>query len=235
MKNIITILALLISISAFSQSNQELLSHYQKYYKQMQSQSDIQGVINALTHLNILSPNQARTDTLATLYMNEGRHVEALNTIGIEKNEADSDLAVQVKAFSLKAINDIDQSLIHYEELFKRKPNPFIAYELAEMKIRKGDLLGATRNITFGIANSNGDIVRNYYETQQPYSVPMKAAFIYLKGLVKINEDRENNIDETIGIMKEALAVAPNFNMAKISIDALTLSLIHISEPTRPY
>tara|TARA_B100001173_G_scaffold86350_1_gene74031 strand:+ start:55 stop:747 length:693 start_codon:yes stop_codon:yes gene_type:complete len=222
MKNIITTLALLISISAFSQSNQELLSHYQKYYKQMQSQSDIQGVINALTHLNILSPNQARTDTLATLYMNEGRHVEALNTIGIEKNEADSDLAVQVKAFSLKAINDIDQSLIHYEELFKRKPNPFIAYELAEMKIRKGDLLGATRNITFGIANSNGDIVRNYYETQQPYSVPMKAAFIYLKGLVKINEDRENNIDETIGIMQEALAVAPNFNMAKISIDALT-------------
>ena len=222
MKNIITTIALLISISAFSQSNQELLSHYQKYYKQMQSQSDIQGVINALTHLNILSPNQARTDTLATLYMNEGRHVEALNTIGIEKNEADSDLAVQVKAFSLKAINDIDQSLIHYEELFKRKPNPFIAYELAEMKIRKGDLLGATRNITFGIANSNGDIVRNYYETQQPYSVPMKAAFIYLKGLVKINEDRENNIDETIGIMEEALAVAPNFNMAKISIDALT-------------
>ena len=222
MKNIITILALLISISAFSQSNQELLSHYQKYYKQMQSQSDIQGVINALTHLNILSPNQARTDTLATLYMNEGRHVEALNTIGIEKNEDDSDLAVQVKAFSLKAINDIDQSLIHYEELFKRKPNPFIAYELAEMKIRKGDLLGATRNITFGIANSNGDIVRNYYETQQPYSVPMKAAFIYLKGLVKINEDRENNIDETIGIMEEALAIAPNFNMAKISIDALT-------------
>ena len=222
MKNIISIIVLLISISAFSQSNQELLSHYQKYYKQMQSQSDIQGVINALTHLNILSPNQARTDTLATLYMNEGRHVEALNTIGIEKNEADSDLAVQVKAFSLKAINDIDQSLIHYEELFKRKPNPFIAYELAEMKIRKGDLLGATRNITFGIANSNGDIVRNYYETQQPYSVPMKAAFIYLKGLVKINEDRENNIDETIGIMEEALAVAPNFNMAKISIDALT-------------
>ena len=221
MKNIITILALLISISAFSQSNQELLSHYQKYYKQMQSQSDIQGVINALTHLNILSPNQARKDTLATLYMNEGRHVEALNTIGIEKNEADSDLAVQVKAFSLKAINDIDQSLIHYEELFKRKPNPFIAYELAEMKIRKGDLLGATSNITFGIANSSGDIVRNYYETQQPYSVPMKAAFIYLKGLVKINEDRGNNIDETIGIMEEALVIAPNFNMAKISIDAL--------------
>ena len=104
----------------------------------MQSQADIQGVINALTHLNVLEPSQARKDTLATLYMNEGRHVEALNTIGVEKNDSDSDLAVQVKAFSLKAINDIEQAMIHYEELFKRKPNPFIAYELAEMKIRTG-------------------------------------------------------------------------------------------------
>ena len=221
MKNIITCILLLFTINIFGQSNQELLSHYKKYYKQMQSQSDIQGVINALTHLNILEPSQARKDTLATLYMNEGRHVEALNTIGIEKNDEDSDLAVQVKAFSLKAINDVDQALFHYEELFKRKPNAFIAYELAEMKIRTGDLLGATRNITFGIANSQGDIVRNYYETQQPYSVPMRAAFTYLKGLVKINEDRDKNLDAAISIMREALEIAPNFNLAKISIDAL--------------
>ena len=214
-------MVLFITISSSAQSNQELTKHYKKYYKQMQSQADIQGVINALTHLNVLEPNQARKDTLATLYMNEGRHVEALNTIGIDKNESDSDLAVQVKAFSLKAINDIDQALIHYEELFKRMPNPFIAYELAEMKIRTGDLMGATRNITFGIANSDGEIVRNYYETQQPYSVPMKAAFTYLKGLVKINEDRENNIDAAISILNDALAIAPNFNLAKISIDAL--------------
>jgi len=221
MKNLIISLILIFSIDSIAQTNNDLLSHYKKYYKQMQSQADIQGVINALTHLNVLEPNQARKDTLATLYMNEGRHVEALNTLGVDKNDSDSDLAVQVKAFSLKAINDIEQAMLHYEELFKRKPNPFIAYELAEMKIRTGDLMGATRNITFGIANSSGDIVRNYYETQQPYSVPMKAAFTYLKGLVKINEDREKNIDSAISIMNEALTIAPNFNLAKISIDAL--------------
>ena len=230
MKNLLFTLLFVFSIASVAQTNQEMLSHYKKYYKQMQSQSDIQGVINALTHLNILEPSQARKDTLATLYMNEGRHVEALNTIGIEKNDSDSDLAVQVKAFSLKAINDIDQAMLHYEELFKRKPNPFIAYELAEMKIRTGDLMGATRNITFGIANSKGDIVRNYYETQQPYSVPMRAAFTYLKGLVKINEDREKNIDAAITIMNEALAIAPNFNLAKISIDALNAQKPAIQE-----
>ena len=61
----------------------------------------------------------------------------------------------------------------------------------------------------------------NIMESQQPYSVPMKAAFIYLKGLVKINKDRVNNIDSAIEIMNEALEIAPNFNLAKISIDAL--------------
>ena len=70
-----------------------------------------------------------------------------------------------------------------------------------------------SRNITFGIANSDGDIVRNYYETQQPYSVPMKAAFTYLKGLVKINEDRENNIDAAISIMNEALVIKELINV----------------------
>ena len=80
MKKIVTLLILFCTTSTFSQSNKDLLSHYKKYYKQMQSQADIQGVINALTHLNVLEPSQARKDTLATLYMNEGRHVEALNT-----------------------------------------------------------------------------------------------------------------------------------------------------------
>ena len=93
MKKIVTLLILFCTASTFSQSNKDLLSHYKKYYKQMQSQADIQGVINALTHLNVLEPSQARKDTLATLYMNEGRHVEALNTIGVDKNESDSDLA----------------------------------------------------------------------------------------------------------------------------------------------
>ena len=54
MKRIITLMILFVTISSSAQSNQELLTHYKKYYKQMQSQADIQGVINALTHLNVL-------------------------------------------------------------------------------------------------------------------------------------------------------------------------------------
>ena len=221
MRKLYILLLFFTATLAYGQNDNSLLDHYKKYYEQMKSQGDVQGVINGLTHLNVLEPSQARADTLAVLYMNEGRHVQALNTIGIESNENDSDMAVEVKAISLQFLNQLDRSLVHYEELFKRKPNPLIAYELADIKIQLDDLMGATKNITFGIANSNSDIMRTYYETQGQYNVPMKAAFIYLKGLVKFKENKEDNIDAAIAIMDEALAIAPNFNLAKISKDAL--------------
>ena len=221
MRKLYILLLFFTASLAYGQNDNSLLDHYKKYYEQMKSQGDVQGVINGLTHLNVLEPSQARADTLAVLYMNEGRHVQALNTIGIESNENDSDMAVEVKAISLQFLNQLDRSLVHYEELFKRKPNPLIAYELADIKIQMDDLMGATKNITFGIANSNSDIMRTYYETQGQYNVPMKAAFIYLKGLVKFKENKEDNIDAAIAIMDEALAIAPNFNLAKISKDAL--------------
>ena len=221
MKHFLFFLTFLVTYSAYSQSEKSMLNHYKEYYNQMRTQGDVQGVINALTHLNILSPSQARKDTLAVLYMNEGKHVQALNTIGIERNENDSDMAVEVKAISLQVLNQIERSVEHYEELYKRKPNPLVAYELADLKIQLDDLLGATKHITFGVANSKSDVMRTYYESQSQYQVPMKAAFIYLKGLVRFKENKTLNIDAAIEIMDEALAIAPNFNLAQISKDAL--------------
>ena len=221
MKHFLFLFAFLITFSTFSQTEKSLLNHYKEYYKQMRIQGDVQGVINALTHLNILSPSQARKDTLAVLYMNEGKHVQALNTIGIDRNSNDSDMAVEVKAISLKLLNQIEISVEHYEELYRRKPNPLVAYELADLKIQLDDLLGATKHITFGVANSKSDVMRTYYESQSQYQVPMKAAFIYLKGLVRFKENKTLNIDSAIEIMDEALAIAPNFNLAQISKDAL--------------
>ena len=221
MKHFLFFLTFSVAYSTYSQSEKSMLTHYKEYYNQMRTQGDVQGVINALTHLNILSPSQARKDTLAVLYMNEGKHVQALNTIGIERNENDSDMAVEVKAISLQVLNQIERSVEHYEELYKRKPNPLVAYELADLKIQLDDLLGATKHITFGVANSKSDVMRTYYESQSQYQVPMKAAFIYLKGLVRFKENKALNIDAAIEIMDEALAIAPNFNLAQISKDAL--------------
>ena len=178
---------------------------------QMKTQGDVQGVVNALTHLNILSPSQARLDTLAVLYMNEGRHVQALNTIGVEKNENDSDMAVEVKAVSLQTLNQPKLALEQYEILFSRNPNALIAYEMADLKIQLDDLAGANLNITYGIANSKEGIMRTFYEGQNPYQVQMKAAFLYLKALASYKEKPETNIDPAIDLLDEAFGNGAKF------------------------
>lgn len=221
MKKILGLIVFALVLQVNAQDNDALFKHYEAYYKQMKTQGDVQGVISALTHLNVLSPSKARLDTLAVLYMNDNKHLQALNTIGIEENPNDSDMAVEVKAVSLKALNQPALAVKQFEELFKRNPNVLIAYELADLKTQLNDLAGASANITYGIANAKNDIKHAFYEMQTPYQVPIKAAFLYLKGLIKFKENNELNIDAAIAFLDEALQVAPNFNLAQISKEAL--------------
>lgn len=219
MKKLSIVLLLLIGFIGTAQTNSDLQNHYEAFYKEMRLQGDIDGVINALTHLNVLSPSQARKDTLAYIYANDNQHLQALNTIGIEKQDSDSDLAVQVKAISLKALNQPKRSLEQFESLFKRTPNAYLAYEMADLKIQTGDNAGASTDIEYGLTNAKDDQKYAFYERQQPYEVPLKAAFIHLKALVQYNLDK--NIDAAVATIDEALKIDPNFNLASLSKQAL--------------
>jgi tetratricopeptide (TPR) repeat protein len=212
---------MLVSMGVFAQSTEDLKKHYKDFYKEMKKQGDVQGIINAMTHLNILEPSIERKDTLAYLYLSEGRNLQALNTIGVEKNATDSDMNVEVKALALKNLNQPKLALEHYEILFKRNPNVYLAYEMADMKIQTGDLAGAKTNIEYGLANVKDDMKRAFYETQQPYETSMKAALFYLKGLLTFSENKTTNIDAAIKLMNDALGIDPNFNLAKVSRQAL--------------
>ena len=221
MKRLLFLVIFLAGLSSQVQTKNELISHYEAFYKQMRLQGDVNGVINALTHLNVLDPNMQRKDTLAYVYTNNNQHLQALNTLqSIDKNEADSDLAVQVKAISLKALNQPKRAIEHFEILFKRNPNAYLAYELADLKIQVGENAGATTDIDYGIANATDEMKYAFYERQQPYEVPLKAALIHLKGLAIYNMDR-NNIDTAISTIDEALKIDPNFNLASLSKQAL--------------
>ena len=216
-KILVTVILAMACLNLAAQDN--LLQHYQAYYDQMRLQGDVQGVINALTHLNVLDPSTQRRDTLAYVYANNNQHMQALNTLGIELNPQDSDLAVQVKALSLKSLNQPKRSLEQFELLFERQPNPYIAYEIADLKIQVGDSPGSMSEIEYGIANAQDDMQYAFYERQQPYQVPLKAAFVHLEGLALYNMNK--NIEEAIAKFDEALALAPNFNLASLSKQAL--------------
>lgn len=220
MKKILIIALAIISFPMAAQSTGDLQAHFEKYYQEMKKQGDINGVINALTHLNVVAPSQERRDTLAYVYMNSNQHLQALNTIGIEKVTTDSDLAVQVKAVSLKALNQPNRAVEQFQVLYDRKADPFVAYELADLKIQIGDIAGAEKDITYGIANSTLNMKHAFYERQQPYEVPLKAAFYHLQGLLIFNKDK-TKVDEAISFMDKALELDSNFNLASLSKQAL--------------
>ncbi|MGB5172822.1 MAG: hypothetical protein WBN11_02355 [Eudoraea sp.] len=220
MKNILFVLLVLMAHTTSAQDNTTLQKHFEAYYQQMRAQGDINGVINAMTHLNILSPSEERKDTLAYLYLNNNQHLQALNTIGFETNASDSDMAVNIKALSLKSLNQPKRALEQFEILFSRQPTAYIAYELADLKIQTGDNEGASADIEYGISNATDEMKHAFYERQQPYEVSLKAAFYHLKGLVQYNMNKDN-IDMAIATIDEALAIDPGFNLASLSKQAL--------------
>lgn len=221
MRKITIAMVLLCSMGAIGQSNADLKTHFESFYQEMKKQGDVQGVINAITHLNIIEPSTERRDTLAYLYLSEGKYVQAINTVGVEKNATDSDMNVEVKALALKNLNQPKMALEHFEVLYSRKPNVYLAYEMADMKIQTNDLTGARENLNYAVANVTDDMKRAYYETQQPYETSMKAALKYLDGLLTFTENKTDNMDAALKLMNDALAIDPNFNLAKVSRQAL--------------
>ena len=221
MKQITIAIIMLFSVSVFAQTNTDMKKHYDVFYKQMKKQGDVQGIINAMTHLNILEPSVARQDTLAYLYLSEGKYIQSLNTIGVEKKATDSDMNVEVKALALKNLNEPKMALEHYEILYTRNPSVYLAYEMADMKIQTNNLPGAKLNIDYALLNVTDDMKRAFYETQNPYETSMKAALLCLKGLLTFSENKASNMDAAIQLMNDALAIDPNFNLAKVSRQAL--------------
>lgn len=221
MKKILVVVILLSSITFYAQNKQELVNHYDAFYKEMKARGDLQGLINGMTHLDLLEPSQAKKDTIAYLYLSAGQHAQALSVIGVEKNNTDSDIAVEVKAISLKSLGRPQMAVGHFETMFSRKPSAVLAYELADIKVQLNDFAGAKTHIEYGLTNAKAEDKRAFYEMQQPYQVPIKAAFLYMKALVTFNEDQTNNLDSAITLLDEALKIEPNFNMAAISKEAL--------------
>ena len=221
MKKLILLLAVVTTFNVTAQTKSELLKHFESYYKEMKGQGDVQGVINAMTHLNVIQPSQQRLDTLAYIYVTEGRNLEALNTIGIDQNPTDSDINTEVKAIALKGMNQPKRAVVFYEELFKRNANSYVAYEIADLKTQLQDFAGAKARVDYGLTNVEPDMKRAYYESQRPYEVSLKGALTYMKALIVFNMNQTDNLDQAITLLGEAQTMDPNFNLAKLSKDAL--------------
>ncbi len=220
MKKTLTTILLCSFFFGFSQSNSQLFTHYKDFYEQMKVQGDVQGVINALTHMNVLQPSETRKDTLAFFYSNSGQHVQAINLLGSENDPKASDLAVEVKARSLKALNQPQLAVAQFDIMFGRNPDIFVAYDIVDLNLQIGKTVEAETYIKYGLEHATEKDVLPFYQSNPPYQVPLKAAFTYQKGLLEYNKDK-TNIDQAISYIDQAIAMAPNFKLAKQIKDLL--------------
>ena len=214
MKKICMLLILCFGLFAQAQNNNDLKKHYEAYYEQMKSYGDVRGAINALTHLIVFEPDQAKKDTLAYLYANSSQYLQAVNVLGAEKNTSDSDLAVEIKAVSLKSLNQPQLAVQQYDILFGRKPDIFLAYDLVDLNLQIGKTAEAKTYIDYGLSNATDKDMIPFYEGNRPYQVQAKAAFTYQKGILHYNENK-TDVDGAVKIIDEAVAIAPDFLLAK--------------------
>jgi len=212
---LVTICALTITTS-FAQKNKKgansqnaIKKHYEAYYQQMKKFGDIDGAIEGLSHLVVMEPTEAKKDTLAYLYLQANKPLQAVNVVG----ESKSDLALRTKALAFKALNNPKQAIENYEALLTKSKGVLDAYELAQLQYGIQRLGEARATINFGLQNAKDEKVRIFVKGNSYLETTVKAAFLNMLGLIEYNSDKAN-IDRAIAIFDEALKIDPQFVLA---------------------
>jgi len=217
MKKIILCLVALIAITTTQAQKKKkgnnteaaLTTHYQKYYKMMLENNDLDGAIQGLSHLLILAPTEAKKDTLAYMYLQANKPLQAIKVVG----NSTSDLALKTKALGFKNINNPKKAIENYEALIQKSKNVLDVYELAQLQFSIQRYGEAKASINYGFQNSKEEKVRIFVKGNSYLETPIKAAFLNILGLIEYNLDK-GNIDKAIAIFDEALKIDPQFVLA---------------------
>lgn len=194
-----------------------LTQHYEKYYKMMLKNNDLDGAIEGLSHLIVLSPSEAKKDTLAFMYLQANKAFQALS---VAENST-SNLALKTKAIAFKNLNNPKKAIENYEALLKNNNNVLDAYELAQLQFGIQRFGEAKETILYGLKNAKDEKVRIFIKGNSYIETPIKAAFLNILGLIEYNLDK-SNIEKAITIFDEALKIDPEFLLALENKKGLT-------------
>jgi len=213
-KLILCFVALLAIATTQAQKNKKgnntaLTSHYQKYYKMMLENNDIDGAIQGLSHLIVLAPTEAKKDTLAYMYLQANKPMQAIKVVG----SSTSDLALRTKAIGFKNLKNPKKAIENYEALIQKNKSVLDAYELAQLQFSIQRFGEAKATINYGLQNSKEEKVRIFVKGNSYLETPVKAAFLNILGLIEFSMDK-SNIDKAIAIFDEALKLDPQFVLA---------------------
>ena len=186
-----------------------LTKHYQKYYKMMLENNDLDGAIEGLSHLIVLAPSQTKKDTLAYMYLQANKPMQAIKVVG----NSTSNLALKTKAIGFKNLNNPKKAIENYEALIQKNNSVLDAYELAQLQFSIQRFGEARATINYGLQNSKDEKVRIFIKGNSYLETPIKAAFLNILGLIEYNLDK-SNIDKALAIFDEALKIDSQFVLA---------------------
>ena len=192
-----------------SDFTQEMTKHYREYYKMMLSNSDLDGAIEAMSHLIVLEPTQEKKDTLGFMYLQANKPLQAVQVVGT----SESDLALRTKALGFKALNSPKKAIENYEKLIEKSKSVMDAYELAQLQFGIQRYGEAKATINYGLQNAKDEKVRIFVKGNSYLETPLKAAFLNILGLIEYNLDK-TNVAKAIAIFDEALKIDPQFVLA---------------------
>ena len=223
-KILLCVIALLATSVNQAQKNKKatatetaLIQHYEKYYKMMLKNNDLDGAIEGLSHLLVLSPSETKKDTLAYMYLQANKSFQALSVAG----NSTSDLALRTKAIAFKNLNNPKKAIENYEALLKKNSNVLDAYELAQLQFGIQRFGEAKETILYGLQNSKDEKVRIFIKGNSYIETPIKAAFLNILGLIEYNLDK-GNVEKAVAIFDEALKIDPEFLLALENKKGLT-------------
>ena len=221
-KLILTIMLVGFSIAAFSQANNADYLRYKRVYEQALKYSDYPAAKNALYNMLAVNPeNDSVRYALALYYLDAKNYPSCLMVCMdiLEKHPNDL-VVIEAMAVSYEKLGLKAKSVESYEKLYLLTNNVAALYKAAYFQFDLKRFDECKTNIDILLTRKEEDqekLVFSFTENKQE-EFPMRVSILNLKGaLLKEQGDMEG----ARKAFEEALAVSPNFKIAKDNLEKL--------------
>lgn len=230
MKNLILSWGLLICLAAPQVRAQvgpevyDSIAYMRQYqiYMAARKYSDPQVERVALYNMLMMNPAaSAIADSLALIYLDNKRFASAalLAQDILTANPKDG-IAQEVGAYAFEQLGLENKALPLYESIYLRNNDIVTLYKISLIQFKQGNYAECTTNFDIILSKKEADEIKLYFttENEEQQEIPLRAAVFNMKGLLaKAQENKE----EATKFYKQALLVAPEFNLARTNLEEL--------------
>lgn len=202
-------------------SKQADIDLHKKIYSQAMQYGDLGVAINTVYTILALGGEGSYKDTLAYLYFNAGKNVQAILVADdILAEQPNNTTMLEITAISQQNLGLVKEALANYEKLYTLSPDIYHMYSIATLQYSL-KRFGECGNTIDQIIKSEDNVkpIKITNNNGQSQEVPIKAACLNMLGVMALELKQT---DVAMKSFQEAIKIAPDFalangNLAKVS------------------